>query len=124
MKKFIYLILFLTFFVQNNALLAEINNEYKKETIEICLSSGKTLNTVNFKDNIDCISGELNIFSQNSVNLAIDFSKKLKYAYKTQNFKLLADILTYPLFIHGYKGEKLIIINSKEEFFKTDKKSC
>ena len=35
---------------------------------------------------------------------------------------MLSNVVTYPLFIYGYKGHRFIKIKSKEEFLKLDKK--
>lgn len=119
MKKLL-IILFLILITPFFSSAEIIDLEYKKEKVELCIPWEETEKIE--KSNIDCISGSKNLFSEESINIAIDFTKKIKYAYKIKNFDILANSFTYPLFIHGYKGQDFIEIKSKEEFLKLDKK--
>ena len=54
--------------------------------------------------------------------IALDFAKKIKYIYKTQDINALANIAPYPnVFIYNYKNKKFIKIKTKEELLKLDK---
>lgn len=118
MKKLI-IILFLILITPIFSSAEIIDLEYKKEKVELCTPWEETEEIE--KSNIICISGSKNLFSEESINIAIDFTKKIKYAYRTQDFELLSNVVTYPLSIYGYKGHRFIEIKSKEEFLKLDK---
>lgn len=84
-------------------------------------SKEKYLNPRYIKEKIEVYSVDSDeIFTQEKINTAIDFSKKIKYIYKIQDMELLAQILPYPVTINKYKNRN-ITINTKEEFKKLNK---
>lgn len=118
MKKLL-IILFLILITPFFSSAEIIDLEYKKEKVELCTPWPETEKLEDSK--IDCISGSKNLFTEESFDIAIDFTKKIKYAYRTQDFELLSNVVTYPIYIYGYKRHNFVKIKSKEEFLKLDK---
>jgi len=128
MKKFLLVILF--YIISNNFLftLAQndkvvINSDYKKEEFHWCPSMEEAgYWRKKYIDKYGCIGASIDLYSKQQREIALDFAKKLKYIYKTQDINALANIAPYPnVYIHNYKNKKFIEIKSKEELLKLDK---
>ena len=94
--------------------------ETKKEHIERCPTFEEYENNKKLYKQTPCLVSFNETFTKEKVKTAINFSQQLKYAYKHQDMELLADIISYPLYINQYRN-KNIVINSKDEFLKLDK---
>lgn len=128
MKKLLLIILF--YIISNNFLftLAQndkvvINSDYKKEEFNWCPSMEEAgYWREKYIDKYGCIGASIDLYSKQQREIALDFAKKLKYIYKTQDINALADIAPYPdVFIYNYKNKKFIKIETKEELLKLDK---
>ena len=94
--------------------------ENKKEPIERCPTFEEYENNKKLYKQTSCLVSFNETFTKEKVKTAIIFSQQLKYAYKQQDMELLADIVSYPIYINQYKNKNLVI-NSKDEFLKLDK---
>ena len=94
------------------------NEEYKTEIIERCLTFEEKKE--NSQYNNECLINFNETFTPQNVEQAIDYAKKLKFAYRNQDINYLSNILVYPVKINNYNNNDLII-NSKEDFLKLDK---
>ncbi len=129
MKKFLCFILILNIIIIFSSIyidyaiseeeIKNINPQYKLEKIERCPTFEEYEGNIDLYKNT-CLVDFDDTFTLQKVSLAIDFAKKIKYVYRTQDFTTLANILPYPVYINNYK-KKNIIINSKKELFKLDK---
>lgn len=128
MKKALFLILvylivniFLNTMTQaKNAL---INPDYQKEEFHWCPSMEEVgYWREKYIDKYGCIGASIDLYSKQQREIALDFAKKLKYIYQTQDINALADIAPYPdVFIYNYKNKKFIKIETREELLKLDK---
>ncbi|MBE7707759.1 MAG: hypothetical protein E7Z88_03510 [Cyanobacteria bacterium SIG27] len=102
---------------------AVINPDYQKEEFHWCPSMEEAgYWTEKYIDKYNCIAASINLYSKQQYEIALDFAKKIKYIYKTQDINALANIAPYPnVYIHNYKNKKFIEIKSKEELLKLDK---
>ncbi len=127
MKKFLilcFIFIFSSIYI-NYAISEEeiknINPQYQLEEIERCPTFEEYESNIDLYKNT-CLVDFDDTFTKQKVNLAIDFAKKIKYVYRTQDFTTLANIFPYPVYINNYK-KKNIVIDSKEEFLKLNKKN-
>ena len=95
------------------------DNKYKKEHISLCSSQKEVENNSKLPNKVNCTSANTNLYPKKDIDLAIDFAKKVKYAYRNRDMDYFANILTYPLNINYNKT--VTTINSKEEFMELDK---
>lgn len=102
---------------------AVINPDYQKEEFHWCPSMEEAgYWREKYIDKYGCIGASINLYSKQQREIALDFAKKIKYIYKTQDINALANIAPYPnVYIHNYKNKKFIEIKSKEELLKLDK---
>ena len=102
---------------------AVINPDYQKEEFHWCPSMEEAgYWTEKYIDKYNCIAASINLYSKQQYEIALDFAKKIKYIYKTQDINALANIAPYPnVFIYNYKNKKFIKIKTKEELLKLDK---
>ncbi len=128
MNRILYFIFILIIFssININYAISEekiinINPQYQLEEIERCPTFEEYERNIYLYRNT-CIVNFDDTFTEQKVNLAIDFAKKIKYIYRTQDFPTLANILPYPVYINNYK-KKNIVINSKEELLKLNQKN-
>lgn len=100
-----------------------INPDYKKEEFYWCPSMEEAeFQREKYIEKYECIGASKNLYSKEQQDIALDFAKKLKYIYKTQDINALANIAPYPdVFIYNYKNKKFIKIETKEELLKLDK---
>ncbi len=131
MKKLFIVLIFVTsalygcsydIFNKDESGASDFYKNYKKEKIEKCLSYEQAKENPELVDQYGCVGGGSDLFSDETVNLAIDYAKQIKYIFKTKDIKTLSQIVSYPVYIHNYPGkDKDIIINSEEELLKLDK---
>ena len=126
MRKFVILLFFILYnfvcvFAQTNN--AVINPDYKKEEFSWCPSAERAEHyREKYINKYGCIGASINLYSERQREIALDFAKKIKYIYKTQDINALADIAPYPnVFLYNYKNKKFVKIKSKEELLKLDK---
>ncbi len=102
---------------------AVINPDYQKEEFHWCPSMEEAgYWREKYIDKYGCIGASINLYSKQQREIALDFAKKIKYIYKTQDINALANIAPYPnVFIYNYKNKKFIKIKTKEELLKLDK---
>ena len=128
MKKIICFSIILSFIIitiihNYNIVIADskidINPKYKEEIVKRCQTFEEYENN-KLNSNLSCLTNFDETFTPQKVDIAIDFAKKIKYVYRTQDFITLSNILPYPLEINNYKNQN-IVIKSKQEFLKLDK---
>lgn len=97
-----------------------VNPKYQNEKVELCPTFEEYEKNPNLY-NITCFVNYNDTFTPQKVDLAIDFVKKIKYVYRTEDFIALVNLLPYPLYINNYK-KRNIVINSNKELLKLNKK--
>lgn len=98
-----------------------INAKYQNEKIERCPTQEEISKNPDKYSNIQCIVSFNEHITEKKAELALDFSKKIKYLYKKQDIKALSNILPYPIRINNYKKSN-ITVKTKKDFLKLDKK--
>ena len=96
-----------------------LDNNYKKEVIERCQTFEEYENGSKTNEP-DCLTSFDETFSPFKVKIAIDYAKKIKYAYRKEDINALSNILVYPVRINNYKNKNLTI-NTKKELLELDK---